>query len=132
MVEAKVVVGNKGSKEGRKKWTAIGAVLVVLVAIALTYKHAQNPKSCRCAQVSFLHFLLLLFFFVHFSFQFSSSEVVQCVHVSSFGYGNFEILELMRYYSIIGEKEWWLNRIILFQINVRLCDCEILNWMFVS
>ncbi|CAA2939474.1 endoplasmic reticulum oxidoreductin-1 [Olea europaea subsp. europaea] len=52
MVEAKVVVGNKESKEGRKKWTAIGAVLVVLVAIALTYKHAQNPKSCRCAQDS--------------------------------------------------------------------------------
>lgn len=50
-----MVVGNKGSKEGRrgrKKWAVIGAVLVVLVAIALTSKHVQNPKSCRCAQDS--------------------------------------------------------------------------------
>ncbi|KAL2476483.1 Endoplasmic reticulum oxidoreductin-1 [Abeliophyllum distichum] len=57
MVEAKVVVmkKNKESKEGRRgrrTWAAIGAVVVVLVAIALTSKHAQNPKSCQCAQDS--------------------------------------------------------------------------------
>ncbi|KAL2476502.1 Endoplasmic reticulum oxidoreductin-1 [Abeliophyllum distichum] len=57
MVEAKVVVmkKNKESKEGRRgrrTWAAIGAVVVLLVAIALTSKHAQNHKSCQCAQDS--------------------------------------------------------------------------------
>lgn len=71
MVEAKAVVDDKEkrkkSKEetgGKRKWTAIGAVAVLVVAIAITSKHAQNHKSCHCSQVLF--FFLSIFLVISF------------------------------------------------------------------
>ncbi|KAH6764154.1 endoplasmic reticulum oxidoreductins 1 [Perilla frutescens var. hirtella] len=58
MAEAKAVVGqkkkqlkkSKEGKGGRMKLAAIGAALVLVVAIAITYNHAQNHKSCHCSK----------------------------------------------------------------------------------
>ncbi|KAL6543341.1 Endoplasmic reticulum oxidoreductin-1 [Orobanche hederae] len=59
MVEAKSVLdGNKirnksiEEKRGTRKWAKIGAVLVLVVAIVITSKHAHNQKSCPCSQDS--------------------------------------------------------------------------------
>ncbi|KAL3502977.1 hypothetical protein ACH5RR_037426 [Cinchona calisaya] len=51
MVEAEVSKKERGGKS-RWGWTAIGAVLVVLVAISVTSKYSKNPNSCHCAQDS--------------------------------------------------------------------------------
>ncbi|XP_057808303.1 endoplasmic reticulum oxidoreductin-1-like isoform X1 [Salvia miltiorrhiza] len=58
MAEAKAVDGGKKKqlkkfkegKGGMRKLAAIGAALVVVVAIAITYNHAQIHKSCHCSQ----------------------------------------------------------------------------------
>ncbi|KAI3457573.1 hypothetical protein Pfo_014236 [Paulownia fortunei] len=59
MVEAKVVVDDDKRKKksieekrGKRKWAAIGAVVVLLGAIALTSKHAHSHNSCNCSQDS--------------------------------------------------------------------------------
>ncbi|CAA0808737.1 Endoplasmic reticulum oxidoreductin-1 [Striga hermonthica] len=57
MVEAAAVADGednwKKSKEGTKwKWAKLGAVLVAVVAIAMTSRHAQNQTSCSCSQDS--------------------------------------------------------------------------------
>lgn len=68
MVEAKAVVDDtkigKKSKEGKRgirRWAWVGALVVLMMAIAITSKHAQNHKSCQCSQV--LLFLLILYLF---------------------------------------------------------------------
>lgn len=66
MVEAKHLKKgrkNEEEKKGGKRrwgWAAIGAVLMVLVALAVASKYPENKNSCRCAQVgvSFLVSLL--------------------------------------------------------------------------
>lgn len=54
---------NEEEKKGGKRrwgWAAIGAVLMVLVALGVASKYPENKNSCRCAQVgvSFLVSLL--------------------------------------------------------------------------
>ena len=55
MVEAEVIMKKKNEEErgGKRRWgwAAIGAVLMVLVAISITSKYTNNPNSCQCAQV---------------------------------------------------------------------------------
>ncbi|KAG8364818.1 hypothetical protein BUALT_Bualt18G0038200 [Buddleja alternifolia] len=69
MVQAKTVVDDDSSKNKKKsnegkrgkiKWAAIGAVVVLVVAIALTSKHAQNYKPCQCSKVWWPFFFILL------------------------------------------------------------------------
>lgn len=84
MAEAKAVgVGKKKhlkkSKEGKggmTKLAAIGAALVVVVAIAMTYNHSQIHKSCHCSQVLFV---FLFVYFVVSPFLFISEMVELCV-----------------------------------------------------
>ncbi|XP_027064166.1 endoplasmic reticulum oxidoreductin-1 isoform X2 [Coffea arabica] len=56
MVEAEVIMKKKNEEErgGKRRWgwAAIGAVLMVLVAISITSKYTKNPNSCQCAQDS--------------------------------------------------------------------------------
>lgn len=60
MAEAKAVVGGKKQlkkpKGGMRNLAAIGAALVLLLAIVITYNHAQIHKSCHCSQVLFIQF----------------------------------------------------------------------------
>lgn len=80
MVEAKASVDEekrrKNLKGGKVKWSVIGAVLLLAIAMAITSKQAQNHKSCQCSQVCFV--------FLSFSFIFGNSHWCDRALASSF------------------------------------------------